>query len=298
MVLWNMHGGGVNKLETGVQILKMFQGANLVLLIEIWHFPNQQLPHVEGFDSLVVARTMQLGRTKAIKHSGGVIVYFHRHLNRNLSQCKEGNHDSYLWLRVNMSVAPDLFICVMYVAPVGSKHESESFLVGDIAEVQTLRGIVLMGGDFNARTATLSDTIDISDLCELLQAPELTRIEQPNIMTKRWNRDASVNGWGCELLDLCCDVGLLIFNGRTPGDELGEFTCLANGGRSTIDYIVNSPAIWQAATHLEVKIDDTCYYAVGGDFDHRLLRLRLNINYIFVEPQHTTVTKKFLLRFK
>jgi hypothetical protein len=90
-----------------------------------------------------------------------------------------------------------LFVYVVYVAPIGSKHESESLfqnLVGDIAEVQTLGGIVLMGGDFNARTVAISDTIDISDLCELLQAPELARIEQPNIVTKRQNRDASVSG--------------------------------------------------------------------------------------------------------
>jgi hypothetical protein len=58
MVLWNMHGGGVNKLETGMQILELFQGADLVLLTETWHFPSQQLPHVEGFDSLAIARTM------------------------------------------------------------------------------------------------------------------------------------------------------------------------------------------------------------------------------------------------
>ncbi len=121
-----MHGGGVNKLETRVQILGMFQGADLVLLIEIWHFPNQQLPQVEGFDSLAVAHTVQLGRTKVIKHSGGVVAYFCSHLSPNLSQWKEGSHDSYLWLRVNMSVALDLFVCVVYVAPVGSKHESES----------------------------------------------------------------------------------------------------------------------------------------------------------------------------
>jgi hypothetical protein len=80
-----MHGGGVNKLETGVQILEMFQGANLVLLTETWHFPNQQLPHVEGFDSLAVAHIVQLGRTKVIKHSGGVVVYFRSHLRPNLS---------------------------------------------------------------------------------------------------------------------------------------------------------------------------------------------------------------------
>jgi hypothetical protein len=33
-----MNEGDVNKLETGVQILELFQGADLVLLTEIWHF--------------------------------------------------------------------------------------------------------------------------------------------------------------------------------------------------------------------------------------------------------------------
>jgi hypothetical protein len=46
-----MYGGGVNKLETKVQILKLFQGADLVLLIETWHFLGQHLPNIEGFDS-------------------------------------------------------------------------------------------------------------------------------------------------------------------------------------------------------------------------------------------------------
>ncbi len=50
MVLWNMHEGGVNKLKTRVQILKMFQDVNLVLLTETQHFPSQHLQHVEGFD--------------------------------------------------------------------------------------------------------------------------------------------------------------------------------------------------------------------------------------------------------
>jgi hypothetical protein len=91
---------------------------------------------------------------------------------------------------------------------------------------------------------------------------------------------------------------VLILNGRIPGDESGEFICLANGGRSSIDYIVSSPTIWQAATHFEVIIDNTRYCVMGGDSDHRSLRLRLNINYSFVEPQHTIVTKKFLPKFK
>jgi hypothetical protein len=75
-----MHGGGVNKLETEVQILELFQGAYFVLLTETWHFLGQHLPHVERFDSLAVMRTMQLGKIKEIKHSEGVVVYFCNHL--------------------------------------------------------------------------------------------------------------------------------------------------------------------------------------------------------------------------
>jgi hypothetical protein len=128
--------------------------------------------------------------------------------------------------------------------------------------------------------------------------PELVETEQPSVVAKRQNHDASVGSWGRELLDLCCDTRLLILNGRTPGDKLGEFTCLANGGCSTINYIVGSPTIWQAAPHFEVIRNDTCYYVVGGDPSHRSLHLWLNINCSFVKPQHTIETKKFLHRFK
>jgi hypothetical protein len=182
-----MHGGGVNKLEIGVQILELFQGVDLVLLTKTWHFPSQHLPHVKRFDSFAIACIVQLGKSKAIKHSGGVGAYFCKCFNPNLSQWKEGSHDSCLWLRVNMGVVLNLFLYMVYVAPVGSKHNSKSLfqnLVVDIVEVQTLRGIVLLGGAFNAHITTLLDTIDISDFCELLQAPELIETKQPNIVVK------------------------------------------------------------------------------------------------------------------
>jgi hypothetical protein len=76
---------------------------------------------------------------------------------------------------------------MVYIALVGSKHESESLFqnpVADIAEVQTLGGIILLGGDFNARTTMLLDTIDISDLCELLQVHEHIETEQLGAMAK------------------------------------------------------------------------------------------------------------------
>ncbi len=89
------------------------------------------------------------------------------------------------------------------------------------------------------------------------------KTEEPDVVTKQQNRDVSVKGWGRKFLDLFCDARLLIFNGRTPGDELGEVTCLANGGHNIVNCIVGSPIIWQATTHLKVIIDDTRYCAMG-----------------------------------
>ncbi len=77
---------------------------------------------------------------------------------------------------------------MVYVAPVGSKHENESLfqnLATNIAKVQTLGGIILLGGDFNVHTTVLLNTIDSNDLCELLQAPELVEIEQLNVVAKQ-----------------------------------------------------------------------------------------------------------------
>ncbi len=53
-------------------------------------------------------------------------------------------------------------------------------------------------------------------------------------MAKQQNRDVSVGGWGYELLDLCYDVRLLIFNGRTPGDESKSSLTWQMGGTTLL----------------------------------------------------------------
>jgi hypothetical protein len=58
-------------------------------------------------------------------------------------------------------------------------------MVADIVEVQTLEGIVLLRGDFNACTTTLPNTINTSNLCELLQTPKLVETKQPSVMVTR-----------------------------------------------------------------------------------------------------------------
>jgi hypothetical protein len=61
-----------------------------------------------------------------IKHSRRVVAYSRNHLSPNLAQWKEGSHNFNVWLRVTKGAALDLFVFVVYVAPVGSKHENKS----------------------------------------------------------------------------------------------------------------------------------------------------------------------------
>jgi hypothetical protein len=75
-----------------------------------------------------------------------------------------------------MGATPDLFVYVVYAAPIGSKHESKSLfqnMVANIIKIHILGGIRFLGGDFNVRIATLLNTIDTNAICELLHAPKI-----------------------------------------------------------------------------------------------------------------------------
>jgi hypothetical protein len=159
--------------------------------------------------------SMQLGKTKAIKHTGG--YYLLPQPPQPKLIIMEGRKPQFLSMAMGQHGCCPWFVYLRgYTTPVGSKHKSKSLFQNlgvDITKVQTLRGIILLGGDFNARITTILDTIDISDLCELLQAPELVETQQPSVVAKQQNCDASVGNWGCKFLHLCCDVRLFIFNG-------------------------------------------------------------------------------------
>jgi hypothetical protein len=85
---------------------------------------------------------------------------------------------------------------------------------------------------------------------------------------------AAPNGWYKELLGLCDATGYCILNGRVAGDLTGEYTCLANHGHITVDYMIASQEMFKAAQHLEVLIDPA--YCGSKQFvsDHRPLALR------------------------
>ncbi|KAH8944591.1 hypothetical protein BDL97_13G119700 [Sphagnum fallax] len=140
----------------------------------------------------------------------------------------------------------------------------------EVGEAMNLGG-VLLAGDFNVRTGTNTDFIDCSQLADVLLVPQAIEDTLPNDMLKRQNRDTVTVGWHREFLDLCRTTGLFIFNGRTPGDISGEYTCLSNKGFSTVDYFLTTADQLEGVKRLEVNCDEKYSGHKDAHSDHRPL---------------------------
>jgi hypothetical protein len=134
-------------------------------------------------------------------------------------------------------------------------------------------GGVLLAGDFNARTGTNTDFINCSQLTDVLLVPQAIEDTLPNDMLERQNRDTITVGWHHEFLDLCITAGLFIFNGRTPGNISGEYTCLSNKGFSTMDYFLTTADQLEGVKRLEVNCDEKYSGHKDAHSDHRPLVL-------------------------
>jgi exonuclease III len=136
-------------------------------------------------------------------------------------------------------------------------------------------GGVLLTGDFNARTCTNTDFIDCSQLANVMLVPEAIEDTLPNNMLESQNRNTVTASWHRELLDLCRTTRLFILNGYTPGDILGEYTCLSNKGFSTVDYFLTTVDQLDGVKHLEVNCDEQYSGHKDAHSDHRPLVLTI-----------------------
>ena len=106
---------------------------------------------------------------------------------------------------------------------------------------------VMILGNLNARTWTLPDFV--SGCPTSFHGP-------PPVGTPRRSKDVvssgCVNAHGRALLALCRGTGMRIVNGRTLGDQHGEFTFQSIQGPSVIDYVVACPSLMGAIASLRV----------------------------------------------
>ena len=105
----------------------------------------------------------------------------------------------------------------------------------------------VIGGDMNARTGNLHDFIQLNNLHHYLdEASGIDEIFDDSICEPRNTRDPYfINNYGRQLTDFCKINNLCILNGRTDGDREGHITCIANKGKSIVDYFIISKKAFQ-----------------------------------------------------
>ena len=221
-----MHGLTPEKL-CNPDVIIFCNSHDILLFDETWLRSEEQIPAalLEEFHCMgTFAAKSSKGRPAGgslccVRKTYGVPTLLKRHTQADI-----------IWLRI--PAAPlDLILGLCYLPPENAPKwragvDPFTFLRADILELQGL-GLLLLSGDINARTATASDFLPLS-------------ADDP-IPPPRHNSDPGTNGFGTKLLALAQESGLIILNGRVPGDKHGACTYESKaqeGACSLVDYFL------------------------------------------------------------
>ena len=161
----------------------------------------------------------------AYRASGGVAVYLKNAIVCKFRVWKVSLPGSILWLRSKGKLPHAggqhyLYIGVVYIPPRGATIERCSsslpaydILQQDIAEVCAASGVMIVAGDFNARTASAQDLTHHDEFEDLLD-PSLLSAPHPCKLAARQSSDKSICPIGKRLLEICQAADLVILNGR------------------------------------------------------------------------------------
>lgn len=165
-------------------------------------------------------------------------MWYREELTDSIRPIRTG--ETHLWLKMSNSIVTcqtDIYLCAAYIPPSDSPYYKEDTfhdLQTEICHFQA-QGSVLLCGDFNARTGTLSDFMNSQGNSHIFGQSHLYHT---HMTTNRNSHDSVVNKNGRQLLNLCQGLGLYIMNGRIRGDSLGRFTYSSALGNSVVDYAI------------------------------------------------------------
>ena len=184
-------------------------------------------------------------KIKKGRSSGGIAVYYKDRLHSHIKQLETTEH--YIWVELDKDIFFDfnesLKICIAYNPP-GKSNYCNKDIYDDISlrlfKYRTnINTPFVLIGDLNSRTGLLPDFDETDD-----GGDEYFTGSRDFKPPKRCNSDTQTNSMGCKLVEFCKSHELLIVNGRTPGDEAGNFTFFDSAkGASTIDLAIASDLV-------------------------------------------------------
>ena len=259
-----------------------------LLLTETWTLPasGTDAPRSDGFAWFSSSRDFM--HQSARRASGGVAVYLKNSIACKFCVWKVSLPRSSLSLRSKEKLShtggqQHLYIDedninVVFIPPRGDaiEHHSSSLpaydiLQQNIAEVCAAGGMMIVVGDFNARTAFAQDLTHQDDVADLLDS-SLLPAPPPYSFPTRQSFDETICPFGRILLEICETSDIVILDGRVPGDEAGLLTCPQKNGPGGImvDYFLGTSSLITAVSTLIINEEP-------GLSDHCSLRLGLTL---------------------
>ena len=171
---------------------------------------------------------------KTGRASGGLLLYVRNNISKYVKILKKTPYC--IWVEVDKvlftNLEQNLIVCGQYIPPINSKYYNQNSLDSlnsDIDNFCDNTTPLILVGDLNARTGNLPDNLDVDsdfDNADL----------QPTEFIERNNCDGIITNQGKNLLNILTGKDLRILNGRTTGDNFGNFTTFKNGSTSVNDY--------------------------------------------------------------
>ena len=99
-------------------------------------------------------------------------------------------------------------------------------------------GKTYVTGDFNSKTATMSDILDFDAYLDTDYDDDLQHVLNMSTLPMRQTQDTVSDSYGQKMISLCKSSGHIIANGRLLNDKLGKFTFCSTRGLSVSDYLL------------------------------------------------------------
>ena len=227
-------------------------------------------------------------------NSGGVCIGVHKSLKPGVSRVKVDCTEDIVAVKLKsefFNLDNDTNLINVYDSPMNGSFKKRKKLISSeepttlehlqevIASIPIAEDIILLG-DFNARTSTLSDILPHDAHNNEFNPGD----ENNELLPKRNNSDPKLNTNGRPFIELLQSLGLVILNGRTLGDIFGAPTCIQRMGASCVDYICTSPSLHKKVRSF--KVENVSHYS-----DHRPLSMTLSTNLMNRIPNNIPMSK-------
>ena len=275
MVTWNVRGS-MRGMDSDGRIVKLL-GRHHFLCLTNTGTDTAHDTVLQDFTCIkALPRPVHVGATThmqalATQLSGGVALFAHNSIASRVTVVRTRAAMGILWVRVEPTQPEHkaVYIATCYIPHMKSAYYSKpgapsldsvwDALQQDVLEFKST-GSVMLAGDFNARVGIAADheehtewegTEEHTGVAPPLEDLRMQRVLQN--LPRRDSQDSECNEMGQRLLDMCKATGLLILNGRLPGDEQGACTFYGplgkqKSGSAVLDYCIATSDLAFGAT--------------------------------------------------